>query len=322
MLQTKALYNLLRLNAAEDATVDAEPWALENLREIPEEELFARLKNKGIELDIHTFLQFTETTDTPEGLSEILLSDIAEEKEQDALYLIIFELWRRLLPERPSLSIFCDELDYQIALYDQNPKMSDEHIQDCLANLIEILDENVDTGVEPGEIFVSISNFCAHDLESFLYDYIADLLDNGSQLYASELLEGFSPYINDPIWFNFLRARLISFTDIGKANAMIHQMIEEDLPLDLLLEILSFLVEAGEHELFVATFKKILPLLKSEEELSEILEMGAEFFTRLDQDQHAEEIQNLLQQRQELSGPLHFPNQDLSAFEQILKESI
>lgn len=125
MLQTKALYNLLRLNAAEDPLIQAESWALEDLRALPLEELFARLNRRGVQLDRSRFLEFANKCDTPEDLTDLLLPD-EEDKARDPFYLIVFELWRRLLPERPSLSIFCDELDYQIALYDQEQIESDE----------------------------------------------------------------------------------------------------------------------------------------------------------------------------------------------------
>src|SRR3990167_219398 len=209
MLQTKALYNLIRLNAAEDPSVKAEAWALEDLRAVALEDLFLRLQRAGIQVDKTVFLQFADNCDTPEELTDLLLADEAQDDRYDAHYLLVFELWRRLLPEKQSLSIFCDELDHRIALYDQENLESDELVQDALANLQEVLDENADSGAGPADVFDVICDYCAHDLENFIYDYISDLLDGGNELYASELIEGFASYIADPVWFAFLRARLL-----------------------------------------------------------------------------------------------------------------
>ena len=184
MLQTKALYNLLRLNADEDSTIEAEKWALEDLRLLSPEKLFARLETLGVKLDKGTFSQFAENCDTPEDLTDLLLPDQGEDT-YDQFYLCIFELWRQLVPEKQSLSIFCDELDNRIYQYDQGILDNDEIIQDSLANLMEILDENADLGVEPKEIFNSLTEYCAHDLEGFLYDYICEQIDAGYFLYAA-----------------------------------------------------------------------------------------------------------------------------------------
>lgn len=302
MLQTKALYNLLRLNAAEDSSVKADPWALEDFRALSLEELFSRLENYKVQLNKSAFHQFADSCDTPEELADLLLPDEVSEKKRDPFYLIIFELWRRLLPEKQSLSIFCDELDHRIALYDQGHLESDELIQDALANLLEVLDENADSGADPEDIFTAICDYCAHDLESFLYDYIADLLDSGNSLYASELIEGFSPYVTEPLWFDFLRVRLLAFTDIGDANLAMHRLLEGELELPLLLEMIRFLSANGEHELFSLAVKKALPLIASHEEWTDVMAMVADYYRRLDEDNMEQTIQRIIDKRK--AGPI------------------
>lgn len=297
MLQTKALYNLLRLNAAEDPTVAAEPWALEDLRALPMAALFSRLQGSGVKLDRSSFSHFAEDSETPEQLADLLLPDGAADQERDPFYLIIFELWRRLLPERQSLSIFCDELDHRISLYDLGQLESDEPIQDALANLMEVLDQNADSGADPEEILQAITEYCAHDLESFFTDYISDLLDSGNSLYASELIEGFSPYVGDPLWFDFLRIRLIAFTDIGDANIAMHRLLENELELPLLLEVIRFLSANGEHDLFKLAVQKAIPHLTSQEELIEVMTFTADFYRRLDEDEKEKAVQKILAKR-------------------------
>lgn len=225
MLQTKAIYNLLRLNAADDPGVSAAPWALEDLRALSLEESFSRLDKYGVQLDRKAFHHFASDCETPEELADLLLPDGASEKERDPFYLIVFELWRRLMPEKQSLSIFCDEIDHRIALYDRGDPESDELVQDGLANLLEVLDENVDAGADPEEVFLAVSDYCAHDLEGFLHDYIADLLDSENSLYASELIEGFYPYLSDPQQLDDLRKRLVESADGDDANLSIHRLL-------------------------------------------------------------------------------------------------
>jgi hypothetical protein len=316
MLQTKALYNLLRLNSAEDPTVVAEGWALEDLRKTSLEDLFERLQKSGIQMDRQSFFHFADSCDTPEELTELLLPDAALEKERDPFYLILFELWRRLVPEKQSLSIFCDELDYRIFLYDLGELGSDEPIQDALANLLEILDENADSGVDPQEVLLAISEYCAHDLESFILDYISDLLDSGNAIYASELIEGFSSYSADPVWFDFLRIRLISFTDIGDANIAMHRLLENDLELPLLLEAIRFLVVNGEHSLFKEAVQKAAPLLETKEEAIEVMSLIADYYRRLDEEEKEKAVVHVLKEHES------HQSLDLKRFTGLMKELI
>ncbi|HSX10102.1 MAG TPA: hypothetical protein VLF94_00075 [Chlamydiales bacterium] len=311
MLQTKALYNLLRLNAAEDPSITAEPWALEDLRLLPLDELFTRLEKYNVQLDRTTFHRFAIDCETPEELADLLLPDSVSDPERDPFYLLIFELWRRLLSEKQSLSIFCDELDHRIALFDQGLDESDELVQDALANLLEVLDENADAGADPEEVFTAICDYCAHDLESFLYDYIAELLDAGNSLYASELIEGFSPYITDPLWFDFLKARLLSFTDLGDANLALHRLLESELDLPLIFEMIHFLAANGEYELFALAVKKSLPHLSTNEELIDLLLLVNEFYHRLHEESKVEAIQKIIHRRKECADALSQSDPDL-----------
>lgn len=321
MVQTKALYNLLRLNAAEDPSVRAEPWALEDLRKVSLEDLLGRLNKAKIALDKKTFLAFAEQCDTPEELVDLLLDEETDPQMQDALYLVLFELWRRFLPEKPSLSIFCDELDHQIFLYEQNLLESDEMIQDGLANLQEILDEYADVGTDPQEAFQLIAEYFAHDLESFLYDYITDLLDAGTTVYASELIDGFASSVQEPIWFTFLKARLLSFTDIHETNRLIHQILDQNDDLSLLLEVLHFLTQNGEQSLFARTVKKILPHLKEQEELLEVLEAMADYYSRLDQDRMERTVQGWIDQKKVASGQLQPTDEVFKSLQSLWVES-
>jgi hypothetical protein len=114
-----ALYNLIRMNWLEDPTLPVEPWQVEDYRLLPDEEIYSRLEKLGISIDQARFIEYALHFTSPEEMTETLWVD--EELDNfDQAYLLIFELWRRFLPEKQSLSIFCDELDYLIDRYDED----------------------------------------------------------------------------------------------------------------------------------------------------------------------------------------------------------
>lgn len=296
-----ALYSSLRMNWIIDPSIEVEPWQIEDYRSLPIDEIFERLEEKNIHLDKQTFLVFAESVDSPEDLSDGLLKDLEyDSATQDQVYLLVFELWRRLLPEKPSLSIFCDELDQQIHLYDSGQAKNSESIQDILANLQVILNEHSDEGADPIEAFKYIEEGCANNIESFLYDYIAEQIDNGNELYAAELLDGFSVYMKDSKWFDFLRARVLSSKDPQESNQMIQRLISKtakEPDLEYNLELLSFLVSVGEKETFDRLVKISLPLIKLEEDFQDLVAISADFFHRLDHETVENTLQNILNLR-------------------------
>ena len=180
-IERKALYNLLRMNWMSDSNVKAEPWQVQDYRVLSLSSIFQQLSKFGLQSDRNIFLKIADPFDAPEELSDMLLKDVDISPEgQDKIYLLVFELWRRLFPEKISLSILCDELDYQIFLYDQCDPTSFESIQDIIANLQKLMDDSIDVGEKPALVFSSICAGCANDLESFLYDYIAEQIDLGN----------------------------------------------------------------------------------------------------------------------------------------------
>lgn len=317
MLQTRALYNLLRFDARENSQANHEAWCIEDLREISSEEIQARLKECGIVLEREIFFSHAAECGSPEGLWELFLKGDESPKEQDRIYLLIFELWRRWCPEKQSVSIFCDELDYRIDLYDRGKIERDEMIQDALSNLQEVLDENSDTGADPIDVFEGISEYCAHDLESFLYDVITKLLDAGNLLYAQELIDGFFPYMAKPSWFEFLKARLCSFTDMQEANRLVESLLGQELESSLLFEILRFLTGNGNRSLFVLAIKKMSFLLETQGEFLEVLAIVSEYYRRLDQDHLEQSIQKLMQRERAATALLDKKDPDFQTFYKI-----
>lgn len=315
-MERRVLYNLLRMNWLNNPSHTLSnailPWQVQDYRSLSNLDIFRELEEQGIFLDKVGFINSTEPFDTPEALADNLQTTnpiILENK--DHIYLLIFEMWRRFVPEKLALSIFCDELDHQIALYDRE-EANEEEVQDLIANLAMILDENVDQGLHSKEAFALINASCAHDIESFLYDFIAEQIDIKNLIYASELLESFSPYITDQKWFRLLQMRLLSLEESDVQDAM-QQAIKEILKdaaksqeIDFNLELLPELSQLNENLAFQAVAKQTVDLIKTEEELQDFLAVGMEFFRSTEQRDKEKALVEILNKRKEdfLSSPL------------------
>lgn len=300
-INRRALYNSLRMNWVFDPSLEVEPWQVEDYRSLPLDAIFEKLEEKDIHLDRSSFIAFADNFDTPEDLTDDFLTHTpADSHNQDQVYLLIFELWRRLLPEKTCLSVFCDELDQQIHLYDSGHSINAEGIQDALANLQVILDENIDEGADPVEAFKCVEEGCANDIESFLYDFITEQIENRNLSYAAELLDGFSDSVRDVKWFDFLRARVVSETDPEEADLIVRRLIKESAVapnLEFNLELLSFLVRGGDKAAFDQLAKQSIQLIKFEEDFQDLLSISADFYHCLDHDPIEQKLQIILQRR-------------------------
>jgi len=296
----RALFNLLRMNWEENSTLGVEPWQVENYRSLSTDTLFERLRALEIPLDEERFGFYSEKCSCPEELTDTLWAKDAIENFDEA-YLLIFELWRRLFPEKQSLSIFCDELDHLIDLYDSGKELSEEKLQDTLGDLKRVLDEHSDQGQDAKHIFREISLFCAHDLESFIYDYASNLIDEGQSPFASDLIDGFFPYIHDGNWFVFLQLRLMYETDSDEAQPMLERLLEdlqEEPDFELLLEITRFLVTRGAIHQFRRAIHQARNSICTEQDFQELLALSCEFYRLLDREKEAHAVANMLLKRQ------------------------
>jgi len=300
-IERKALYNLIRMQWVQDPDPRIEPWQIENLRETPAEELFRRLKTHAIDLNKQSFFAYAEPHVTPEDFTDDLLAerDISPE-ESDQIYLLIFELWRRLVPEKKSLSIFADHLDHLIWAYDAGTISDTTDLQDGVANFLKILEENTDEGNDPIDVFETISCHLANDLESFVYDYISDQIEQEDYNYASDIIDGVIDYITDIKWFNLLKARLMALSDPKGSIELIRELISEshsEPDLEFVFELMDVLVEIGNDDLFFPLIKEASHLLKIEADLQELLVICLYYFQRQDRDELAYQIDTLINQR-------------------------
>ena len=325
MIQFKgrSLYNALKINLKEDPSLEVEPWQVLNYRQLPMEELFKRLNELKVSLTEESFLLYADNYDTPEELLECLWVDEEDLIGQDKAYLVIFELWRRLLPEKQSLSIFCDELDHLISFYDDGLLEDDAILQKSLGELEDILDESIDHGAEPQDIFQSVMRYMAHDVESFLYDYTLDLMDESNEVYASELIDGMSPYVAERKWFDFLKVRLFALSDARETNVLIARLLEqaeEDLDFIFLAEVCQFLVHRGDISFFLQCIRLMIPLIKVEQDLLEILRLIADFYRCLDKEHFAQIVEQSIEKRKDKDAFLSISPIDVKLIENFLSD--
>lgn len=320
--QGRALYNLLQMNFKQNLKLEAEPWQVEDYRSLKQEELFRRLEGLEIFLDEENFLLYVQECDSPEDLADCLyLEEYYEKHEQ--VYLCVFELWRRLAPHKQSLSIFVDALDHMIEEYEEGNMESEEELQAALSSFLMILDDNVDEGGDPREGYHFFSAFSCHDLEVFLYEYTAHQIDVENQTYASELLEGFFPYVDNERWFELLRARLVLETTPEEGRVMIERLLsslKEETELFLLFEVLHFLIHVEEAALFKEAFHEALKQLETQEDLKELLIISAEYCNAIEKEEEESLINTLLEKQKDkdLSDSLEKEEEAIEILRQIV----
>lgn len=320
----KALFNLLRMNHLEDPSLAVEPWQVEDVSCVDTDVLFSRLKELKIPLDEKQFCMHAENVESPEDLTNQLWLNETDFHGHDKAYLIIFELWRRLLPDRMNLSIFCDELDRLIALYDANQLEEEELLQNALLILEDVLDGLVDQKLPPKEAFKEVASYCSHDLEEFIFDYIAHQIEEGNETYASELLDDFYDYALHPFWFDILRGRLFLLSDVQEANRLFERLLsslQEEPDIDLLLLIAESLVHQGDVRLFLLSVKLAVASLEKEAQFQDILMMLADYFRCLDREKEEHAIHAILKSRGsiDLNQPVDATHIDLKQFIGLLK---
>lgn len=300
-IERRALYNLLRMNWLNEPTFSVEAWQVEDYRSLPLQTLFNRLEPFNFHLDRVSFIAYADECDSPEDLTDHLIAERhLSATQEDEIYLIVFELWRRMMSEKPSLSIICNELDYQIHLYDQQQLENPLSLQDALAHFVHILDENADQGIPPQDVLKMISTYCANDIETFLYDFISEQIDEGGETYAQDLLDDFDTYLGNNKWFKLLRIRLCEQIHNKLAQKLFEEIIEEhleDQDLDYNLELLSILVEKGNYPIFRLIIKQTLPLIKREEDFQDLLSITNDYFHLLDQEQQEMILKEILEKR-------------------------
>ncbi len=301
-LGTKALYNSVRFRALQEGddihSRDSNSWKVANYRNYSLEQLFLELSKLGRTLDKETFLAYSEECDSPEDLLNLFVLEPDEENPEavDQFYLILFELWRRLIPERPSITILCDELDQNILAYDLGEGDSEPVLESTEA-LFEVIQRNVDEGMPSQEAFKAIEAHCAHDLRRFYTDFILDLLDEGAEKDAEELFFKLSPLLELSPWALLIQARFIAKQSPKKASSLLKQALHLT---DKGAMQIGFYAEATQALRWIEDDSLCAPILdagyraiKSWEDVITYLEILSDFVSFYDLDQLDARVQKI-----------------------------
>ena len=324
--QGRALYNLLQMNLKNNPSLEVEEWQVEDYRALSEEELFKRLEQMEIFIDRDNFLLYVEQCDCPEDLANCLYLEEDYEKHEK-VFLAVFELWRRLVPHKQSLSIFVDEFDHLIERYEEGDIDCEEDLQGALESFQAILDDNVDEGGEAREGYHFFSAYSCHDLEVFIFEYIAHQIDAESDQYANELLDGFYPYVDNTRWFDLLKARLVAAADLEEGKIMLHRLLgslKEKPELYLLFETLHYLIYVEETELFRLTYYQALEEIETEEDLRELLMLTVEYFNAIEREREESIVSKLLEEHKGKNPQekITTPNEALAQLKEIVGLSL
>lgn len=300
-MSRKALYNLLRMNWLEDSSLQVEKWQVADYRSFSLDELFDALKQYNVDLNEKSFRFYIESFNDPEDLADSFIEDSFLVEKQDRIFLAIFELWRRFAQDKPTLSIFADELDHQIYIYDSSNLCSED-----LRNVLEYLLEVIEDSPSQEDVFTTITGHCANDIEAFLYDFLADQLDQENYLYVSAFIDRIYDAIPYPIPFDFLKIRLMSVSDIESANESLMEVIEvlnEEPDFDLSLEILQYLADQAARQAFLNLSLLLCRSVDTDEDLLAIAQIGSGFFDSIhdsEKKEKADEIVNTLKETRSL----------------------
>jgi hypothetical protein len=312
--QGRAFYNLLRFNAMEDQTAKSyEPWQIEDYRSLSDQELFDRLKKLKIALSIEAFHEIARNIDTPELMASYLTHDEAEVEEEDQIYLIIFELWRRLMKDCRSLSIFADEFDRWMEVYDGQKEDVDDIVHSFLFELENFLDEAHDSGKDPHETFAFISSFFAHDLENFIYDFIYDRIEKEALIPASELIDALMPYVSRGVWLEFLRLKMFSKQDVEQLPFLVHRFAEKVVDtkdLELLIEVLDLMIGDSLVDLFFQFFDQGLALCQTYQQLLDMAAILKEFYQSIEDHVKSQRVDEVLYRLTQKEGHKKLIKQD------------
>jgi len=273
----RGFYNTLQFSSSPQK----EKWQSEDYRVLSTSILFKRLKNLGLDLNEPRLQAYIEEVDSPEELAELLASEQSV-KELEQSYLLLFELWRRLAPTKENLSIFCDKLDHLCFEYDHEQEVSDKLI-DALFELQKILEGLNIGGLSYHKAYETVSSYLAQDLETFVYDFISDLIETGEHTVAFELLFGLDKFLKNPLPFELLKSALNLLEDPERGEAVFLNVIDklfDHKEHGLLLDALYFSAKAGHFAIASSMAEKLMTFTHGEEkkELASLLATLKETF--------------------------------------------
>ena len=305
----RGYYNYLRRQPQEGVAI--KDFRVRDYRAISRAQLIRDLLSLGVELPEGGFKVASEDFDSPEEMVESLDTVSMQKEKKEEIYLYFFELWRRENTDKPSISIFFDELDRVIDLYLTDQKSYEEKIIELFADLLMILESLTERVKRDEAIFRTLMHYSSHDLEAVIYNFIFDLLQQKEFVQASEFIEGFTRFMKDKRWFEFLRIKSLDNPHADKVLRCIDtlmQSLEKKKDFYLVLALLNYFNEANLLDFFVKLYVKALSIAKTEDEYRELQETLFTYFTLNDDEKRASQVLEMIEKkegRKEVGKILH-----------------
>lgn len=292
----RAYYNLLWLERLRGNTIPAHKWEFLDYRELDFATLFSMLHEFNIFFDADTFESLSEDADSPEEFIERV--EIEDKDDKRKIYLIVFELWRRLIEDKESVSIFCDELDRIVAAYET--EKDDEQLLYILYKVLEILERNTQLDEPPEAIFQKLSLYIAHDLENVIYTYIDSKLNSESEDSCIDLIDDFMPYVKEKRALKFLKLKSVPnafHEEKEKLTIYIVSSLQEKVNVPLSISILFYLIEINNIELFSELFSFLIHYISEEKPLVSLLDVLVAYHRKRGEVEKQQQVYQFLQKR-------------------------
>jgi len=263
----RGFYNTLMFSS----TKAKEKWQTDDYSLFSEDLLFKKLHDLKISIDENLFKEYSKNADSPEDLTDILCPEDEGHPEHEKAFLIVFELWKRYCKDKESLSIFCDKLDHLIHNYDEGRPCADELLR-ALNDLLKIFEDLGASGLSQKETYELFSSYLASDLETFIYDFLCDLIEAGEKTIAFELVFGFYDFLHDKPALDLIKATINLIENPDDSESVFFNIMEkifEKKRHNLVLDAIYFTHDAG----FLSISKELVTRLLNETKGDEKLEI-------------------------------------------------
>lgn len=287
-LETKAFYNSLRMLGSNVSRM-SQDWKAADWRERELDGLFDELKQMGIVFDTSLFYQWAAHCETPEELVDFLSMEEEvetgewEEERKDRLYLILFELWRRLVPEKRSLSLVADEIDHVIFAFDSGKEFLDEEIENALEEWIRLLNRLQDEGLSVREALQAIEPYFAHCVPEFAIDFLLDVSERGESERYISLFEKVRPFLtSEPLWAKIIELKFCLRDDIPLLNKKLgdlvaHVLTTTNVESEVIFALCDIALKLKREELFLRLLEKVVPCLQEKDDVNVVVHLLTDF---------------------------------------------
>ena len=307
-LETKALYNSLRMLGTDRPVSKQDSWKRKDYRGVVLQNLFEELKRLGIKGNTALFYQWKDYCETPEELVDFLSGDQEiDDETRDHIYLLIFELWRRLVPEKRCLSIVADEIDYIIYAFDSSQGVDDEAVEKAIDEWVRILNRLHDEGFTGKDALRAIEPYFAHDVPEFIIDFLLDVSSRLDHERFFPIFEKTRLFLTAfPIWVKVIDVKFCLHEDCTIVNKKLGELVAHVLTggkeeSDVIFSLCEIALALEREELFFRLLDHVLLSIEVKEDLEVILDLLADFLSEKQYPVLKQSLEGLLRDEKRLS---------------------